>query len=46
MFSFEQGKAPEGLSDVKAGDKVTITYTGTLSEVDPFDGTVVSVKKA
>ena len=44
---------PGGLVDgkevkmqVKAGDKVTVTYTGTLSEVDPFDGTIVSVKKA
>ena len=46
MFSFEQGKAPEGLSDVKAGDKVTVTYTGTISETNPFEGMVVSVKKA
>ena len=27
-------------------DSVTVTYTGTVSEVDSFDGTVVSVKKA
>ena len=46
QFTFEQGKAPEGLSDVKAGDKVTVTYTGTISETNPFEGTVVSVKKA
>ena len=44
---------PGGLVDgkevkmqVKAGDKVTITYTGTISETNPFEGTVVSVKKA
>lgn len=38
--------APEGLSDVKAGDKVTVTYTGELSAVDAFTGTILSVKKA
>ena len=46
QFTFEQGKAPEGLSDVKAGDKVTVTYTGTISETNPYKGPVVSVKKA
>ena len=30
----------------KDGDKVTVTYTGTVSEVDAFSGTVLSVKKA
>ena len=24
---------------------VTVTYTGALSEVDPFEGTIVSVEK-
>ena len=38
--------APEGLSDVKEGDEVTVTYTGELSEVDAFTGTIISVKKA
>lgn len=37
--------APEGLSDVKEGDKVTVTYTGELSEVDAFTGTIISVEK-
>ena len=45
-FSFEQDQKPAGLSDVKDGDKVTVTYTGTVSEVDAFSGTVLSVKKA
>ena len=40
------GSEPDGLSDVKDGDKVTVTYTGTVSEVDAFSGTVLSVKKA
>ncbi len=42
-FSFDE--KPEGLDDVEAGDTVTVTYTGTISEVDPFEGEVLSVKK-
>lgn len=42
-FSFET--KPEGLDSVAAGDKVTVTYTGEISEVDPFNGTVLSVEK-
>ena len=26
------------------GDKVTVTYTGEISEVDPFEGEVLSVE--
>ena len=37
---------PEGLTDVKVGDKVTVTYTGKVTEVDPFQGEVRSVTKA
>ena len=53
MFTIESDKgtyamtfdtAPEGLSDVK--DEVTVTYTGELSEVDAFTGTIISVEKA
>ena len=55
MFTIESDKgtyamtfdtAPEGLSDVKEGDQVTVTYTGELSEVDAFTGTIISVEKA
>ena len=55
MFTIESDKgtyamafdtAPEGLSDVKEGDEVTVTYTGELSEVDAFTGTIISVEKA
>ncbi len=45
-LAFEQGKEPEGLADVKDGDKVTVAYTGELSEVDVFEGTIISVKAA
>ena len=45
MFTFE-GNKPTGLDQVKDGDKVTVTYTGKLSEVDAFTGTIKSVEKA
>ena len=35
-FTFEE--KPEGLDKIAVGDRVLITYTGTLSEVDPFMG--------
>lgn len=43
-LSFDE--EPKGLSDVKEGDKVTVTYTGELNAVDRFTGTVISVEKA
>lgn len=42
-FSFET--APEGLENVAGGDTVKVTYTGEISEIDPFNGTVISVEK-
>ena len=45
-FTFDNDKKPEGLAEVKDGDKVTVTYTGTVSAVDAFSGTVESVKAA
>ena len=45
-FTYEASNKPEGLSEVKDGDKVTVTYTGTVDEVDAFDGTIISVTKA
>ena len=36
---------PQGLENVSVGDKVKVTYTGELSEVDAFSGTIVSVEK-
>ena len=38
-LSFEE--KPEGLADVSVGDSVTVTYTGELSEIDPFTGTIL-----
>ena len=45
VLTFEQGKEPDGLSAVKDGDQVTVTYTGELNEADAFTGTVISVEK-
>lgn len=45
QFSIDSSAAPDGYDDVAEGDSVTVTYTGTLSEVDPFEGTVISVEK-
>lgn len=36
---------PVDVSQIKEGDKVKITYTGELSEVDAFTGEVLSVEK-
>lgn len=43
VMGFEE--APEGLDQVKAGDQVVVTYTGTLNEVDAFTGEILSIEK-
>ena len=42
-FSFDE--VPEGLDEVKIGDTILVKFTGTISEVDPFKGEVLSVEK-
>ncbi len=44
-YSFNFDEKPDGLESVASGDKVTVKYTGTVSEVDPFDGKIISVEK-
>ena len=44
-YSFTFEEKPEGLENVSNGDTVTVKYTGTVSEVDPFEGEVISVEK-
>ena len=44
-YGFDFETKPEGLDSVENGDKVTVTYTGTVSEIDPFNGTIISVEK-
>ncbi len=43
VFPFEE--KPEGLDSIETGDTVKVTYTGTISEFDPFEGEVLSVEK-
>lgn len=42
-FNFEE--KPEGYENLNDGDQVKVTYTGTLSEVDPFDGEIIEIEK-
>ena len=44
-FTYDPSDTPKGLDDAAEGDSVTVTYTGTVSEVDSFDGTIISVEK-
>ena len=44
-YSFTFEEKPEGLENVSEGDTVIVKYTGTISEVDPFEGEVISVEK-
>ena len=37
-FTFEE--KPEGLDEIAIGDMVLVTYTGTISEIDPFTGKI------
>ena len=43
QFTFE-GEKPQGLENAEDGDKVMVAYSGEVSEVDPFNGTVMSVE--
>lgn len=45
-YSFTFDEKPDGFESVASGDKVTVKYTGTISEVDPFEGKIISVEKA
>lgn len=42
-FSFEE--RPKDLDQVAVGDRVTVKYTGTISEVDAFTGEILSIEK-
>lgn len=33
------------MSGISVGDEIVVEYEGTISEVDPFEGTVISVEK-
>ena len=40
-FTFEE--KPEDLDKIAVGDQVIVTYTGTISEVDPFMGQIIEI---
>lgn len=42
-FSFDA--KPKNYDDLNDGDSVKVTYTGTISEVDPFKGEIISIEK-
>lgn len=44
-YSFTFEEKPEGLENISDGDTVTVKYTGTISEVDPFEGEIISIEK-
>ena len=45
-YALNFDKKPEGLDKLKDGDEVVVHYTGELSEVDPFEGEILSIEKA
>ena len=44
-FGFNFDVKPENYEDFENGDIVKVTYTGTITEVDPFEGEILSVEK-
>ena len=44
-FGFNFDVKPDNYADFDNGDIVTVTYTGTITEVDPFDGEILSIEK-
>ncbi len=44
-WGFNFDVKPDNYADFENGDIVTVTYTGTITEVDPFDGEILSIEK-
>jgi predicted small lipoprotein YifL len=42
-FNFDM--KPENYEDFENGDIVKVTYTGIITEVDPFEGKILSIEK-
>jgi hypothetical protein len=42
-FNFDE--TPENYDDLDDGDIVTVTYTGVITEVDPFEGEIIKIEK-
>ncbi len=45
FYGFNFDVKPKNYADFNDGDVVKVTYTGTISEVDPFDGEILSIEK-
>ena len=43
-FGFNFDVKPENYEDFENGDIVKVTYTGTITEVDPFEGEILSIE--
>ncbi len=44
-FGFNFDVKPENYEEFENGDIVKVTYTGTITEVDPFEGEILSIEK-
>jgi maltose-binding protein MalE len=44
-YGFNFDVKPDDYELFEDGDIVTVTYTGTITEVDPFEGEIVSIEK-
>ena len=44
-FGFNFDIKPENYENLENGDIVKVTYTGTITEVDPFEGEILSIEK-
>ena len=44
-YGFNFDVKPKNYGELNDGDIVKVTYTGTISEVDPFDGEIISIEK-
>ncbi len=44
-YGFNFDVKPKNYEDFNDGDVVKVTYTGTITEVDPFDGEIISIEK-
>lgn len=45
FYGFNFDEKPENYDELQDGDQVKVTYTGTISEVDPFEGEILSIEK-
>ena len=44
-YGFNFDVKPENYDELNNGDVVRVTYTGTITEVDPFEGEILSIEK-